>query len=268
MIQMSAGIGMRAALRRLGSIPGWVVGVWLTQVALAAGVGAIVKTTVAAAMAGDHIEPGGRWLYALADLGLDHPAIAAAAAAAIGVSAVAGLLAWTLVVGLLLARLRSNASTGAVLQTWWKTLPGIGAQSAWHVVMRGVMLLAALSTASALPPVAGWPLVWLVWSIGVVGLDVARTRVVDGAPPLHPRTAALAIVDVVRHPARYGPAVALAAIGTLVPLVLVWLGLSQLGGALAPTGARAVALAGVALGLWRLALVVLRTDASVRAADD
>ncbi len=251
---------MIAALRRLAAIPGWLVGIWLAQVALAAGVGAIVRTTVAAAMDGDHIEPGARWLYALADLGLDHPAIAAAAAASIGVAAVAGLLAWTLVVGLLLARLRADTSTAAVLHTWWKTLPGIGAQSAWHVLMRGVMLLAALSTASALPPAAGWPLVWLVWSVAIVGLDVARTRVVDGARPLHPRTAAVAIIDVVRHPARFGPAVALAAAGTIVPLLVVWLGLSQLGGAMAPLAARAVALVGVGLGLWRLAVVVARTE--------
>jgi hypothetical protein len=254
---------MTAALRRVLSAPGWVATLWVLFVGFAATAGGIVAATVDGALRPHGTAPDGRLAYALADLVLDHGAIAGAAAAAVVTAAALGLLAWTLLAGAVIARLSDGRPSTEALATGWRTLPAVLVQTAWHVVLRAVVVLAALSTASALPPAAGWPVLWVVWALCTVGLDLARVRVVTGGEaPFHPRTAALALVDVVRGAGRWWPAMILAAISALLPATIVWLGASNLGANAMPTFARAMSLVALLVGLWRIALVAMRAPPS------
>jgi hypothetical protein len=253
---------MTAALRRVLGAPGWLASIWLLQIGLAAAAGVIVQATLGAALEPHAATPDGHTLYALADLVLDHRAVLGGTMATVAVTSIAGVLAWTLLVGGVLARLAYGHDTPRVMLTWWRTLPAVLVQSLWHLGIRVGLWLLALSTASALPRAAGWPLLWLVWAVATVGLDLARARVVRGtASAYHPRTAAVAMLDVVRAPGRFAPAFGLAALGALLPAVTLLVAMGSLGAPAMPSLARLVALLAVGLGFWRLAIVLERDPA-------
>jgi hypothetical protein len=242
------------ALRRVLRMPGWIAAVWLGQLALAAAVGSLVAAAVDAALAGHGTVADGRILYALADLGLDRPSLPATAIVASLMGGLAGAFAWMLLVGGVIARI---ADAGGPARAWWRAMPAVIVQSLWHAVLRALLLFVAMTSASALPAAAGWPLLLVAWVLGVVALDVARARVVlERAAPWSPKTAALALVDSVRAPRRYAGAWALALLSTLLPLGMAYVALASLGATAAPTFVRGLSLVAILVGFWRLALVV------------
>lgn len=253
---------MIAALRRVLSAPGFLAAVWLVHVAVAAGIGIFVHAAFDQAIAPHEVADDGRRLFALLDVVTDHRGVVAGFSAATLVAGLVGALAWTLLVGLVIVRLSGAREPGAIATRFASTLPAVVVQSAWHLLLRGVLVFAVLTAAAGLPQMLAWPLLVLAWSVSIVALDVARVSVVIGdARPYHPRTAAAALLSVVRTPRRFGGPVLLAFAQLLVLACAPYVAVAWLGAPVVPTVVRGLALLAAVLGLWRLATAVVLHEA-------
>jgi hypothetical protein len=260
MIPMIPMIPMILALRRVMSAPGFIAVVWLFHVAIAAAIGVFVHATIDQAIAPHEIADDGRRLFALLDVLTDHRGIVAGFSAAALAGAIASACAWTLLSGLLVVRLSGERDPGAIASRWVSTLPAVVVQSIWHLVLRGLLVFAVLTAAGSLPRMLSWPLLVLAWSVSIVALDAARASVVlTDARPFHPRTAAAALLAVVRTPRRFAGAVLLAALQLVVLVSAPYVAVAWLGAPIVPTVVRGLALVAAVLGLWRLCTVVLQT---------
>lgn len=244
------------ALKRVVTDPWLVALLWAGQIAVAIAFGSMLSAMVSAAMVPFSGLDDTHRLGAVAQLLMMHPSVAAGAGAGLMISALVGLLAWTLVAGLIIGRLHGDRR-GALGSTWVRTLPGVAVTSLWHLLLRVVGLaLVAVSLGPLPAPIAGLVLLWAL-AISTLALDISRVQVVlHDAPGFHIRTAAYGYVQAVRRwrlLARIGGPwlLQMGVVGASVVL-----GLASLGGSSQLWTVRVLSFGGVVFGLWRLALVI------------
>lgn len=246
------------ALRRVLQAPRLVFGLWLLQIGLAAAVGLLVGSSVRGALGGHTWMQQDHLLGGLVELAVEHRGTAVLMALAPTLPTAVTLLVTLLLSGGIITRLagqRGMAAFGTSTARYlWPTL----VQGVWHLLFRA-LLLGAIVLALSPFSLGLWRvlIVSLPLAMASVALDVARVQVVlHDARPFHIKTAALAFVRVFVHPqvllrgmaAQYGQWMCVlgsmgVALSDLDPAGVVWL-------------SRGLALAGVVLGLLRLATVV------------
>lgn len=254
----------RTAAIVLGA-PGWLVGLALSQWLLAKLAAMPVVAAVTAATEGH--APGSRpeayerLLAVVAELFVTSPSVAAVAVAMLAVTTVVSTIGWTVLSTAVLARYvaawrGASVSRDAVASAWARALPGVVVQSLWHWALRAALLWAALLATAELPDEIGWAVTGITLCISIVALDVARAAVVGGiGGTLHPRTAARAFMVALRTPALLLPAAVMAAVGLVVTAGTLWAAIQALWDPSWLWGARALNLAGLVVGLLRLAWV-------------
>jgi hypothetical protein len=244
------------ALRMVVRAPWFALAIAIGEIAIAAAVGTVVRAAADAALDGagppdDHV------LAALVELALDSPAVPAANLTALGIAVAGGVLAHVVLSGLVIARMAGPAPAGQLASTWVRSLVGVIATSGWHLLIRAAALVVAVMIATSLPPVIGAVVLAAALGLCAVALDLARVRVVlEDAGGTHPRVAWRGLVDAVKHPAIGARAGALALVQWLLVPLAAYVAIAGLGQASTLAWVRALALVGVVLGLWRVALVV------------
>lgn len=251
---------MIEALRRVLRAPGVLAVVWLLHVAIAATIGLVVHAAIDEAIRPHAIADDGRRLFALLDVLQDHKSVVAAFSTATVAAAVGAALSWTLLSGLLVTRLSGERRRDVVIERFVATLPAVIVQSGWHLVLRALLVFAVLAIAGSLPRFLSWPLLVLAWTISIVALDRVRAEVVLGdARRYHPRTAAAALLAVVRTPRAFAGPVLLAVVQLALLVAVPYAAVAMLGRPLVPAATRGLALLATFVGLWRLSAVVGRS---------
>ena len=202
-----------------------------------------------------------RIVAVVAELFIAEPSVASTMVTVVFASAVISFVVWSLLSAGVLARLAptpdgSAPSLATVGAAALGRLPGVLAQSGWHMLLRAAAILAMFTATGALPGPIPALVIGITTALAIVALDLARAGVVVGdASPYHPRTAWRALITVVRTPALSLPAGAMAALGLAcagsTSLMALW-ALSD------PTwlwGARALSVVTLVLGLVRIAFV-------------
>lgn len=244
------------ALKKIAGAPLLLFGVWLGTMLIGWGLGAIVTTVTAAAVGPFDPLMRDHPIVATVELMAGEPAVPAALGLAVVSSSILGIVGWTLLSGGVLARLEGHRGE-ALGGIWARSLPGVIVTSLWHLLVRAALLVVLASITAPLVPSARIPLLALGLALAGVALDVARAQVVlHGAAPYHVRTAFCAFIQVLKRPKLLASAGALWLAQAFVAAAILYLGLRGLDGALGTWPPRALALAGVFLGLWRLAVVV------------
>lgn len=243
-------------LRRLAGAPGLWLGCWAAIAGLSWIVGAQVRFFVAAAVGPFDALDLQRALFGVADVLRVHPELLTGLGGAVLGGSVVSLVGWLLASPIVIARLAGHRGLRALGERGLGALPAVAVQSLWHLVLRAVLVAAVLMSAQPLPEwaVAGFGL--LAWLAAGVALDATRVAVVEhGAAPWHIKTAWRGLVRVAKRPRVLVPGIVLGLGQVVVSAAIVWLGLAGLGSG-SVWGLRALALASVGLGLWRVAIVV------------
>jgi hypothetical protein len=246
-----------SSLKRVTSAPGLVVALWLVEIGIAAFVGYSARQAVAAALGGYSVLGDGHLLFAIADLLIDHPAVASQiVSSAIG-SAVLGVVLWTILAGGIVSRLAGVVGWERLTAASARWLPAIVVTSLWHLLLRGILVAAVMLGTAALPRMVTAPILALVVLVCTCALDISRVHVVQhGARGFHIRTAWMGFVQAVRHPALLGKSVALSLCQwacVVAIFAVAGFGLGTVGTLLL---ARPLALLSLLFGLWRIAVVV------------
>ncbi|MCA9651883.1 MAG: hypothetical protein H6712_28745 [Myxococcales bacterium] len=243
-------------LFRVLRAPGLWLGLWLGVTAVAGLVGIHMRAVVAATLGPftaldlDHV------LFNTFDVVRDHPALVSELIVSVVGSATLGALVWTLLAPLLIARLAQPRSWSELGGRAFSRLPTVLVQSLWHLPLRLLLLLVVGLSTRTLPPLVTWSALGLAWLVAGVALDATRVAVVEhDAAPWHIRSAWRGLVRAVRRPGLLGPCVLLGIGQLALTATILWLALAGFGHA-SPWPARLLALLGVGLGLWRIAIIV------------
>ncbi len=242
-------------LRRLLGAPGWWLGAWLGVAAIAGVVGAQVQVLAAAAVGPFDVLDLERALFGIVDvLRIDRAVGPGLVVTVLAGGLVAGV-AWLVLSPLVIARLAGHRGRELGAQAV-AGLPGVLVQSAWHVLLRGGLMVVVGLSLRPLPDAVGWVSGTLAWLVAGVALDATRVAVVEReAARWHIKTAWRGLVHVVRRPSVLVPGVLLGLGQLATSGAILWLALAGLG-----TGsiwaARLLTLVSVGLGLWRLGIVV------------
>jgi hypothetical protein len=243
-------------LRRLLGAPGLWVGCWLALAGLSWLVGAQVQLVAAAAVGPFDALDLDRVVFGVADVVRVHPEVMAGLVAAVLGGSVMSAVGWLLASPVVIARLAGHRGLRELGERGLGALPAVAVQSLWHAVLRGVLMVVVLLSAQPLPVPWVVSLGLLAWLAAGVALDATRVAVVEhGAAPWHIKTAWQGLLRVARRPRVLGPGIVLGLGQVVTSAAIVWLALAGLGGGTA-WGLRALALVGVGLGLWRVAIVV------------
>jgi hypothetical protein len=244
-------------LRRVIAAPGLWLGCWAAVAAMAWVVGACVQFVAAAAVGPFDALDLGRAVFGVLDVLRVHPEVGIAVAMAVAVGSLASTVGWTVVSPLVIARLAEPRGARELGGRALAGLPAVIVQSGWHLLMRAALMVAVLLSVRPLPDVVVWVVCGLVWLGAGVALDATRVAVVEHeAAPWHVKTAWQGFVRVVKRPRVLVPGVVLGAGQLAIGGVIVWMALAELGSGSA-WAARGLALFGVGLGLWRVAIVVV-----------
>ncbi len=251
------------ALRRVLSAPGMVFALWALQLAVAWQLGDAVRVAAAAAMRGYARIDDGHLLGAVMELMATSPAIAGVMVQAAITSTLVGIVFWALAYGGVIKRLQGPASPSQMAAASVGFLPGVVVQTIYVGALRAIPIgLCALLAAKA--PVVAVGLGLVVTAVTVVAADLARVEVVlHGGRAFHPMTALRALKTAHTDLRLLSSAGAIAIAQVFVPAILIYLVLSDTAGAGSIWLARCLALGGLVLGLWRIALAV---DARARRA--
>ena len=249
------------ALRRLVGAPGWVLSLWLLELALVAWNAAAPRAIANTAM-GRHAALGtDRWLSVLIDVGFDHPELVVAALGTLAQTGIVALLGWVLLASPTIVRLSKRDTFTHVMAIALPHVPGLVVTSLWHVLLRAVLLAIVVMAALPLPPWAQVCSLAIALAFSNVALDLARVRVVlREAPRFHIRTAWLGFRDALTHAKLLTAGMALSLAQGCFVAAMVWIALAGLGSSWLLLVARGMALVVVVLGLWRIALAVEVTE--------
>lgn len=243
-------------LRRLVGAPALWVGCWAALTLVAWGVGVQAQLLVAAAVGPFDALDRTRVLFGVLDVLRTFPELPVGLASAVLTGAIVSMLGWLLVSPVVIGRLAGHQGLRDLGSRGLGALPAVAVQSAWHMVLRGVLLAVVLVSAQPLPSWAVATLAGVVWLAGGVALDATRVAVIEhGAAPWHVRTAWQGLVRVARRPRVLVPGIVLGALQLATSVTIVGLALVGLGGG-SVWSARALALVSVGLGLWRVGIVV------------
>ena len=204
---------MIGALRRVFGAPGLVVFAAAVQLAVAAELGAGVRTAVGAAMGRYAAVADGHLPYALVSLLIDNPGIPAGARHLLAGSAMLALALWTLLAAGILHRLHAPASASEVAATTVRGLPGVVVVTLWQLLPRLILIGLAGFLSSRILRADSWGWLGFLPILAVLGyvtcaLDLARCDVVlHGARHAIWIARALAVLGVVFALARMAVAV-------------------------------------------------------------
>jgi hypothetical protein len=245
------------SLKRVTSAPGLVVALWLVELGIAAFFGYSARKAVGAALGGYAVLYDGHLLFSIADLLIDHPAVAAQIVSAVMGSAVLAVGLWTLLAGGIISRLAGVPGWERLAAASTKWLPGIVVTSLWHLLLRGILVAGVALATAALPRMAAAPILALVVLVCTCALDIARVHVVlHEARRFHIRTAWMGFVQAFRNPCLLAKSVALSLCQWASVAGVLAVAAYGLGTAGALLVARPLALLSLFFGLWRIAVVV------------
>lgn len=247
-----------SALRRVAGAAVWALGLWLIFVLLAKAASLMVGTAAATALS-PHAGPvpGREDLFAVAQLTYLHPGLRATAANAPVLMGLAGVLAWTLCSGIVIARLGGTTGASALGEVGLRTLPSILLQSLWHVALRVVFLMVIAVSLGPLSEVAMLIALAFAWVISSLALDLTRIGVVlHGARPLHPGTALWAFVRAAKAPRLLAITTGLGLLQWIIAGALASAGIAAVGPGSSSLNTALLSALGVLVGLLRLSVVI------------
>jgi hypothetical protein len=257
-----------SALRRVASAPWLVLALWAGQLAIAFAFGSVLSAVVSATLTPYAGQDDAYVFGAVVELLSLHPAVAATLMTGLVSSAIIGALGWTLLSGIVIARL-GGVARPEVGATWLRTLPGVVVTSLWHLLIRAAIFFAVAISVSTLPRSLALLVFGIALAISTLALDLARVHVVlHAARPFHVRTAADAYANVVRHWRLFARALGPWLLQMAVVVGSLWLALASLGGQSHLWTVRGLALLGIVLGLWRVALIIDASRLPERSTDD
>lgn len=236
--------------------PGFVLALWLAQLALAKLLAAPASAAAMAAMSKGAWFDDGHRIRAIAELMADSPAVAAAISTSLLASAILAVGFSIVAAPAILARLDGQRSLAWLLGAVGRELPAMVVQTLYGLVFRAACmgLVAALT---------GWlgaralPLALLIGAFPILVLDRARAAVVlDDARPFHPMTLLRAIAHVSKRPLWWVCGAIIESLKLVVAVGALLLVISAGPTAVGIWVARAAGLLALILGLWRVALAV------------
>jgi hypothetical protein len=199
----------------------------------------------------------GHPLFAVVELLQANPPLATLLAGSTIVTAGLGAVVWMLLSGALITRLHGERDPQGIGSAWLASLPRVIVTSGWHLLVRAVVLLVVVVATSTLGSTPLLIALILALLISSGALDVARVHVVlHDAPGYHPKTALRAFGLLLKRPRVLASFAGLWLVQIGIAGSIAVLGLRGLGSDAMMLGARAAALAGTFIGLWRLAVVV------------
>lgn len=242
------------AMRRVWAMPGVIVSLWVTQVAIAALVASGVHGAVASSMREHAVLDDGHLLAYIGQLLFEHPSVAWAVVTAVVTSAVLGLVFWTVVAGGVITRLAGKRGFLPACGRW---LPAIAVTSLWHLLLRAVILGILFLGLGMLPGSIATPMLVAAMAFFTCSLDVARTHVVlHEARPFHIRTAAEALLQTAQHPKVLLQSLGLSLVQWAFVAGAFYVALAGMDDGSGVIGARLLGLGALLAGLTRLAVVV------------
>ncbi len=246
------------SLRRVVGAPGLWIGVVVAQLLLAAAVALPVTLMVQAALGPFSIEGPHTLLAPIAELMLDNPSLVVAMGTALAVSTVLSGLLWILLGAGIIRRLHGPASAAETFAAAVRHLPGMAALSAYHGVLRVLLVIFAAANSELIRGVV----LLLGWTLCTAAIDLARSEVVLGdAKGYHPRTLLRAFTRAATKPKIWlgSGLLTLSGLGLSVAILAIAAhSFGSAGGAI--YGARALAALGVGVALWRIAIAVVATE--------
>ena len=242
------------SLRRVLGAPGLWIGLVAAQLLLASAAALPVTMMVAAAMEPFSIDASQLLLAPIAELMIDNPSLRIAIAAALATSAILSGLLWILLGAGIIHRLHRPASASETIAAAVRHLPGMAALSAYHGLLRGLLVLFAAANNEL---IRGLVLI-LGWTLCTAAIDLARSEVVlTGAKGYHPKTVLRAIGRVLSKPKVWVGSGLLTLTGLAISVAILAIAAHSFGDASgAIYGARALAALGVGVALWRVAIAV------------
>jgi len=242
-------------LRRVIGAPGLWIGLFAAQLLLASAAALPITMMVAATMDPFASSLDRSLLLApIAELLIDNPSLWVAIAAALATSALLSGLLWIFLGAGIIHRLHRPASASETIAAAVRHLPAMAALSAYHGLLRGLLVLFAAANNEL---IRGVVLV-LGWTLCTAAIDLARSEVVlTGAKGYHPKTVLRAIGRVFSRPKLWIASGLLTLTGLAISVAILSIAAHSFGDAGgAIYGARALAGLGVGVALWRVALAV------------
>lgn len=244
------------ALRRVVVAPGFVLALWGAQLLLAKLLAGPARAAAKSGMRDWTWFDDGHRVRAVAELIADEPAIAGAITSSLLSTAVLATIFSVLAAPAILTRLDGQRSLAWILGATGRELPAMLVQTGYGLVFRALCLGLAGVCASLLGP-RGLPLILLLASFPILVLDRARAAVVlDDARPYHPMTLLRSIGHVALRPLWWLSGTLIETLKLVVVLGALVLVIQAGPSPIGIWVARAAGLAGVVLGLWRVALAV------------
>jgi hypothetical protein len=245
-----------AALVRVLWAPGFVLALWAAQLLVAKLLAGPARAAAEAGMRGATWFDDGHRARAVAELFRVEPAVPAAIAMSLLASAILAGLFSLVAAPAILTRLDGERSLGWICGAIGRELPAMLVQTGYGLVFRAICLgLAAIPVSLLGAP--GLPLAVLVGAFPVLVLDRARAAVVlDDARPYHPMTFLRAIGHLAKRPLWWLVGALLEALKLAVVMGALLLVIRAGPSPAAIWVARAAALAGLIVGLWRVSLAV------------
>ncbi len=242
------------ALRGLIARPGLIVGIWLTHVGLAAVFGTIVERSAEVALGASGSAGDGHALYALLELLAEQPSLGAGAlGGSVGLLLASSLL-WLVLSPVVLASLAGRSATES-LSLGVRSLGANLVQTSWHWLLRAVGLALVMFVIGPLPGMLRLPVVLIALGGSAVALDMVRAQItLHDAARLHIRSAAFAFVRTFKDPRLLALGAGLATLQGLLALTTIWVGIAGIGPASVVWIERALSLAMVLAGLWRMSV--------------
>jgi len=235
----------------------------VVHLGLAAAVALPLARMVASAIRPFTVEHPGRLLPAIAELLLDNPPLAVAIVAAIATGVLLSGLVWIFLSGGIIRRLHAPATAAQTTSAAVQHLPGMAALSGYHGILRAiVVLLFAVDIFGIGNGIVRGGLFVLGWSLCTTAVDLDRCSVVlAGAKGYHPWTLGRGFVDAVAQPKVWLASGLLSVLGVSTSVATLAIASHSFGDAgLAIFGARALAVFGIGLGLWRVAVAVRASE--------
>lgn len=244
------------ALRRVALAPGFVLLVWVAQLAFAKLLAVPGRAAAGAAMGAWTWFDDGHRIRAMAELAADNPAVAAAITMGLATSAVLATAFSIFAAPAILTRLDGQRSPRWIAAAVGRDFLPMLAQTGYGLVFRAICMgLAAIPL--KLLDAGGLPLALLLASFPILVLDRARAAVVlDDARPYHPMTFLRAIGILARRPLWWLSGALIEAAKLAIVLGAMYLVLSAGPSPASLWVARAAGFAAIVLGMWRVSLAV------------
>ena len=246
------------ALVRVVRAPGLLLGLWIGQLLFAWLLSYPIRMAGGAAMGAFTWFDDGHRLFALAELLIEDPAVAAVIAASMASSAILAVAFAILVGPALITRLHAPTSAAELGRATGQHLAAMIVQTLYSLIPRA--LFGGLAALTMIAGARALPIALLLAAIPTLILDRARVAVVlEQARPMHPKTHLQAIVHVLRRPLWLVSGALLDGLQMVVGIVALAFVISPAGIALGGGAlwiARLTGLVAIALGLWRISLAV------------